>query len=219
MQYDTGWGDLMNFGDYTSGGGSYPGYSYSPGITGGGGGDWFSNALNSVWSGVSSPNTWKSLIPLGMTAMSAFGQPKQATPQWSTPPMSAQMSGVAQEYLNMANQPLFSNAQVEDQLRQLQGIQAQRGLGTVGSGSWNKMLAELMQNNVSAQQQYKSNMLGNAAGVYGRYAPQAYVQQPQNPWYANAAQTYTNLANSANLSKALNPTQGYSWFPWSNMGI
>ncbi len=216
------WGDWGGFGDYTSGGEiPYSGYNYSPDITGGGSGGWFGNTLNSIWSGLNSPNTWRSLIPLGLTAMSAFGQPKQATPQYSTPPMSPAMANIANQYMGMANEPLFSQRQVEDQLRQLQGIQAQRGLGTVGSGSWNKMLAELMQNNTSAQQQYKSQMLGNAAGVYGRYMPQAYVQQPQNPWYANAAQTYTNLANAANLTRALSPggMQSYSWFPWSSMGV
>jgi hypothetical protein len=202
-------------GDYSSwdwGGG---GQDYSDwGNFSGYGGNTGNNFLSSIWQGLSAPNTWKSIIPLGLAGLSAFGGQKATTPSYAMTPMAGQTSQAANQLLAMANQPVFSQQDIENQLRQLQGIQAQRGLGTIGSGSWNKMLGEQMQNNLLAQKNYQAGLLGQVANIYGQYKPQVYFQQPSNPWYTNAASTYTNLANSANMMRALSPMSTWSWYPW-----
>ncbi len=238
MQWDTGWGDIgssytpdySSYGDYTSeGGASYPGYSYSPEISGGGGGSWLGNvlgnALGNVGGALKKPNTWNAISGLGQLAGAAFGGGNKK-PTYNYSPYQQQAYGqlqnlatgplqnLAGQFQNLATTGLYNQQSIDDMLRLAQSSNVASGLApNATSGMFRNTLGKLMLGDVANQSKFQSQVLGQQAGVLGQQGGlfgqmgglggQGVVQQAANPWYVDVAQTLQNQNQNATQNAIL----------------
>lgn len=202
-----------------------PSYSAPTNNSGGGWGSLLSGAGNlasGLFSGLGGAKgiggMLGTMIPLGLSAASAFSKPQQSKVTWQAPPVPQQVTQASQAAYDLAGSELPNTwAKTLDYLK---NQNAMRGLqGNFNSGSFNKMVAEQYGQFMENMLPFRLNALQSSANMMNPYASQMVVQQPQESALQRGLGTYTDLVSQANLARAQSGGRSnWSWFPWSTLG-